>query len=85
MELKTDTAALVAKLRNAQPSNGEGIIIVGRDIDKSLFIGAAAGNNWLLVSADKKGKAMGDVINRLLDLASDFLDAAEAKKSQTSE
>lgn len=85
MEIKTDIAALLTKLRNAQPSKGEGIILVGRDLDKSWFIGAACAENWLMVSVDKKNKPMSDVFNKLLDLASDFLEASGAKKHQTSD
>lgn len=85
MEIKTDVAALLTKLRNAQPSDGEGIILVGRDLDKSWFIGAATADNWLLVSVDKKKKPMSEVFLKLLDLASDFLEASGAVKSNPSE
>lgn len=69
-------------LRQKAERENIGIIIVGGTPNDAHFLGAASRNDLLFVSTTSKSKKLGKVMERLYDLANDFLEAVDAGKAK---
>lgn len=75
------TKMLEALQRKAEHEN-IGIIIVGGTPKESHFLGAASRNDLLFVSTTSKSTKLDKVMQRLYDLANDFLEAVNAGQAK---
>ena len=77
-EVIQQVAPLIERVRASQAAKGEACITVFRNNSGQAVVGAASADSWVLLSANKRNKKVDAVIDRLLDLASDFLEAVDS-------
>ena len=81
-EVVNDIVPLIERVRNSQAAKGEACITVFRNNTGQAVVGAASADSFVLLSANKRNKKVDAVIDRLLDLASDFLEAVDTSNKK---
>lgn len=76
-------AEFLAKMQIKDSDNAGGSIRIWRDSDHKWYIAAMIADNWMVVATKPSSEYVKDALNKILDLANDFIDVAEdvAKKS----
>lgn len=83
MEQVKNLADFLAKMQIKDTDNAGGSIRIWRGSDRKWYIAALIADNWMVVATKPSSEYVKDALNKILDLANDFIDIAEdvAKKS----
>lgn len=82
MEGTNNLTQMLEALRHKAEHENIGIIIVGGTPKEAHFLGAASRNDLLFVSTSSKSPKLNKVMQRLYDLANDFLEAVNAGQAK---
>lgn len=83
MEQVKNLADFLAKMQIKDFDSAGGSIRIWRGSDRKWYVAALIADNWMVVATKPSSEYVKDVLNKILDLANDFIDIAEevAKKS----
>lgn len=74
--IKKEITDLINRLQERNPGEREGFIIIGNDrVDKSFYVGATFGQDFMVASVRRKKGKNRELIERITDLADNFLEA----------
>lgn len=81
MEQVKNLADFLAKMQIKDSAGGS--IRIWRGSDRKWYVAALIADNWMVVATKPSSEYVKDALNKILDLANDFIDIAEdvAKKS----
>lgn len=76
MEQTNTLADFLAKMQ-IKEDDANGSIRLWRGADRKWYAAALIADNWMVVSTTPSAKHVKDALNKILDLANDFIDVAE--------